>query len=337
AAHSDGTLSVLSLSDEDACVHVHECTEARFKLGHAFVGLAAAAKGFYWCTSNGSLGHASFDIEPLTDVVYAKAALPTRLCDWHLSPNEQNFAYGGDEVDLSIWDLERGFAEPSFATTGTKRKREDTLLQGEIWRAKNVPNDGLGLRQPIHISSLAFLNNDSEPSWHVVTGTQNGHVRRYDTRAGRRPVADWMKISDAGAICLVQPGLGENELFVSDNASGLFSLDLRSGNKAYSYKKMAGTVISMTAAPGQYLASTARDKYFRLHSTFPPPVKEGAQQEKRGEVLGSLFTKKANTVVIHDPRNVVASGQPSKRGEDDGEDPWIGMQRVNDEVNEDGD
>jgi ribosome biogenesis protein NSA1 len=76
------------------------------------------------------------------------AVLPMRLCDWRLAPEGKTFAYGGDEVELSVWDLEAAFApkQPAVAQTSSssqpeasrKRKRGNDLLPGELWRAKNA-------------------------------------------------------------------------------------------------------------------------------------------------------------------------------------------------------
>ena len=73
------------------------------------------------------------------------ASLPSRLCDWKISANWETFAYGGDEVDLSVWDTELAFksrpnesSQPSVLTK--KRKRNDDLFPAEIWRARNVRN-----------------------------------------------------------------------------------------------------------------------------------------------------------------------------------------------------
>ena len=75
------------------------------------------------------------------------AVLPTRLRDWKLSEDETKFVYGGDEVDASIWSTELSFQSPSEsggradAPSGKKRKRGDSLLPAELWRAKNVSQD----------------------------------------------------------------------------------------------------------------------------------------------------------------------------------------------------
>ena len=71
-----------------------------------------------------------------------------RLCEWRLAPDNNTFSYGGDEVELSVWDLETAFApkqqvqsppSPQLESSSSKkRKRGSELLPGELWRAKNV-------------------------------------------------------------------------------------------------------------------------------------------------------------------------------------------------------
>jgi ribosome biogenesis protein NSA1 len=68
-----------------------------------------------------------------------------RLCEWRLAPDNTTFSYGGDEVELSVWDLEAAFAPKQQAPpskpespSSKKRKRAAELLPGELWRAKNV-------------------------------------------------------------------------------------------------------------------------------------------------------------------------------------------------------
>jgi len=74
-----------------------------------------------------------------------------------------------------------------------------------------VPNDNLGLRQPVHITSLSYLSSPTQdPSTaHLIAGTNDGHVRRYDTRAARRPVSDWRSIAKGGAIKVIEDGCAE--------------------------------------------------------------------------------------------------------------------------------
>lgn len=144
-----------------------------------------------------------------------------RLKDWKLSPDSRMFAYGGDEVELSLWDLERAFTSPlavpkhdeTEPKEGKKRKRTEQLLPAEIWRAKNVPNDELALRVPVHNTSLVFLSSvlgeEKGSSAHLLAGTHHGAVRRYDTRAARKPVANWKDVVKSGPVKAVQMGYHE--------------------------------------------------------------------------------------------------------------------------------
>jgi len=70
------------------------------------------------------------------------ASLPSHLFDWRLSADGENFAYGGEEVDLSIWNVERTFQgspqETSNNPGSRKRKNDEALLPGEVWKARNV-------------------------------------------------------------------------------------------------------------------------------------------------------------------------------------------------------
>jgi len=149
-----------------------------------------------------------------------------RLSEWRLAPDGTTFSYGGDEVELSLWDVESAFSpkrQPQSQpqrqlASPKKRKRGGELLPGELWRAKNVrihvipvhkcpsrsrfvrlivaqvANDSLSLRQPVHNTCLAYL---SPTSHHLLAGTQRGDLRRYDTRAARKPVAEWKQIVPA--------------------------------------------------------------------------------------------------------------------------------------------
>jgi ribosome biogenesis protein NSA1 len=60
-----------------------------------------------------------------------------------MSDDRETFAYGGDEVDLSIWSAELAWQpKPETSTlsgsSSKKRKRGDDLFPAEIWRARNV-------------------------------------------------------------------------------------------------------------------------------------------------------------------------------------------------------
>lgn len=107
-------------------------------------------RGVYTCTTSGHLRLTKNPFEASNgsdDTNFSKASLPMRLCDFHLSPDTKSFAYGGDEVDLSLWDAELAFTgsastnpDEKAASESRKRKKPSSsdLLPGEVWRAKNV-------------------------------------------------------------------------------------------------------------------------------------------------------------------------------------------------------
>ncbi|KAI0736961.1 hypothetical protein C8Q72DRAFT_34813 [Fomitopsis betulina] len=335
AARGDGSASVFRVPEDGAPVVSAEWREPRLKPGQRYVGLSISGRRVFSCTSNGALRSTTLS-EDNSAPSGQTSVLPMRLCDWRLSHDGKTFAYGGDEVELSVWDTESAFApreNVSNDTDNKKRKRGDQLLPGEVWRAKNVPNDGLSLRQPVHNTSLTYLQPSASASQHhLLVGTHYGHVRRYDTRAARRPVAEWKGIGKVGGIRTVEKGLMQHEAFVSDNGSNLFALDLRNGRVAYGYKSIAGAVSSLAPSPS-LLASVAQDRFMRLHSTFPPPKEPGQQQDNKGVVLDKLYMKTIPTVVVWD-RSEDASQATSATEEDaeevDDDDVWAAMEDAED-------
>jgi ribosome biogenesis protein NSA1 len=92
-------------------------------------------RGIYSCTSNGALRLTKGE-----ELQHSLAVLPMRLRCWRLSSDHKSFTYGGEEVEVSVWDTERAFSQPIEHTVGPsqKRKRGGDLLPAETWRAKNV-------------------------------------------------------------------------------------------------------------------------------------------------------------------------------------------------------
>jgi len=261
------------------------------------------------------------------------------LRSWQLSSDAGSFCYGGTEVDVSVWDTTRAFSStmdsPQPSPDGNKRSRGNDLFPAETWRAKNLPNDNLNLRHPINIASVAYLPSSSAKQAsgsgvHLVTGTQLGDVRRYDTRAARKPIANWVGVGKFGGVGNVKAGLREHELFVSDNGSNLFAVDLRNGRVVYSYKQIQGAVSDLVPT-SSFLASTSQDRFFRLHSTVPPPEVAGKQQDERGEVLNSLYVKSIPTAVVIDPLGDISKAPDESLLGEGQEDPWEGMRDISDD------
>ncbi|KAK0197163.1 hypothetical protein F5146DRAFT_1014318, partial [Armillaria mellea] len=304
-AYGDGSASTYSLENY-TLTPLHHWKENRLKANEKYVGLSIASQ------------------------FLPTALLPTRLHSWKLAADQETFAYGGDEVDLSLWNTEQAFQQPPMTSTADvtskKRKRKNDLFPGEIWRAKNVSNDSLSLRQPIRITSLSYLSTESPH--HLLAGTQLGHLRRYDTRAARRPVADWTGIVKVGGVQTVEKGFSDHEAFVSDSENSMFSVDLRTGRVLYGYHGISGTVTSIAPSP-TVLASASLDRYFRLHRAVPPPSEIGHNSEDKGQVLDKVYSKSMPTIWLP-CQGLTASAV----NEDDA--VWDAMENI-DERNDDSD
>ncbi|KAB5592610.1 hypothetical protein CTheo_3936 [Ceratobasidium theobromae] len=340
AASAGGRIATYSYTHgTDELKELSSWLEERAKGQDRFVGLQAfPGKGWLTCTQNGrlrfsrTLGDPSSS-SPIGDVI---ASLPMRLNDMRLSPSYSAFTYGGDEVDLSLWDLERTFAEGPLTLAecvdiGKKRKRgKGELMYAEVWRAKQLPNDSLSLRQPVHITSLSFIQipeiTNQQPSFHIVTGNKSGAIRRFDTRVARRPVANWEGLAKVGGIRRVESGRNEHELFISDGGTSLSAIDVRNGKICYSYRGLSGAATSFAPISKSHLASTSFDRIFRLHSVFSPPIQPNVQQSKKGVVIGQDFLKNAPTAVVWDE----FEPDTSVKGDQDNDDVW-GEMKVREE------
>ncbi|KAI0721663.1 hypothetical protein C8T65DRAFT_202285 [Cerioporus squamosus] len=341
AVHADGSAAVRKVQEDSPPALVHEWSETRLKEKERFVGLSANESGVYTCTSNGALRLTKFG-QDASEQSNSLATLPMRLCEWRLSQDGRAFSYGGNEVELSVWDTERAFSQQAGTeapeappqTEAKKRKRSAELLHGELWRAKNVPNDHLGLRQPVYNTALAFLQPSSSPAHqHILVGTAHGALRRYDTRAGRRPVTDW-KAAATSAINTVEKGFHDNEAFFADRGSTLTAVDLRNGKAICTYKGISGAVTSV--APAQsLLASASQDRFIRLHSTFGPPAEAGKNLDRKGEVLDKLYMKVIPTVVVWDGSTPTSESIP---GEEEGgvDDVWDAMEAAESDSEDEG-
>jgi ribosome biogenesis protein NSA1 len=233
-------------------------------------------------------------------------------------------------VDLSIWSAELAWQpKPESSTlsgsSSKKRKRGDELFPAEIWRARNVPNDNLGLRQPVRITSLTYLSPSSS-GHHIISGTQFGDLRRYDTRAARRPVSDWKAVGKVGGVRLVEKGLSEHELFVSDNGSNLYSIDLRTGGILHGYKGISGAVTSISPSSTTQMVSTSLDRYFRVHTVVPPPSLSASNLERRGEIVEKTYLTSVPTVIVWDQLEAIERTIDDNTSEHD--DLWDQMEHV---------
>ena len=73
------------------------------------------------------------------------------------------------------------------------------------------------------------------------------------------------------------------------------------------------------------LVSTANDRFVRLHSTTPPPSREGQNLDRKSAVLEKIYVATVPTVVIWDE-----TADTSKDSTEEQEDEvWNDMEQVN--------
>ncbi|KAG8814490.1 hypothetical protein FRC17_001108 [Serendipita sp. 399] len=339
-AHADGStiiLSVEKLADgELATVAKWEEAPKRFKTGGStpdkWVGLDVRAQGILQSNQRGQvrltkLGRDEVEETPNT------CNVPMNLRHFVASPSGNHFAYGGTEVNLSLWSVERAFQQSSEARSSKpeKRGRGEQLFPGEIWRAKNVAHDNLDLRQPVDITSLSFLSNtEAGMNHHIVVGNTLGAVHRYDTRKGKKPVTSWQDSRMSGGIALVENGFRENELYIADCGTNLWAIDHRSTKEPlYSIKGLSGKVTSIRASPSTgYVAAGALDRYFRLLSC--PISSDLGQTQGHGNVVGKLYVTAGPTAIIPLVENAeaVTSTEPDVIIDREEDDDWNNIREV---------
>jgi hypothetical protein len=170
-------------------------------------------------------------------------------------------AFGGDENDLKIYDLE-------------------TMQQ--TWAAANVPFDKLRLRVPIWVTALSFMHpsEDSCAKANIVTGTGHKHIRFYDTAAGQRPVTSL----DCGefrvsSLCV---GLQPHQVYVGDVSGALNWWDLRVNRKVGTLKGSVGSIRDIQLdSSGSHLASVGLDRILHVYNTATNKVTSSVYLKNR--------------------------------------------------------
>ncbi|PWN21710.1 hypothetical protein BCV69DRAFT_281646 [Microstroma glucosiphilum] len=286
--------------------------------------------------------------EPLQSLVFHPASDPT------------HFLYGGEEIPLSLWHLQtalspesrgndgeeddangegdhaapNGEEKHSNGSNGTmnakmrKRKRQaearakaKELMWGEVWRAKNLPNDSLSLPQRPNILSISILPSanpaassneiSTPPPLTIVAGTRDGLVRIYEPASGVRKHTKEVRVvlPGQGALKLVTcSGTNEDEVVAADSAGKLYAVDVSdSGRVKYQWKDITGAITSAAPLPPPEYASgrssespllftTSFDRLLRLHTLPTSPSELVKGSHARGKNLYSAFTGGAGVV-----------------------------------------
>lgn len=230
----------------------------------------------YSCTSAGLISQTKLDISSDGKVSrnggsFRSLPEPLQCCEFEPKSEPRFFAYGGEDVALSVNDVGKFFSpidgdneeshdenhdenhgEADRAGEGdqegayqgesskTKKRRRAVerrakareLMWGEIWRAKNLPADELKLAVPASIVSVAFLEDTK-----LVVGTKHGMLRLYEVGPIRKAVKQIglfrPKVAPAKhLVCSHNDG----QLVAADTTGRVYVVDWRTGTLLYKYE-----------------------------------------------------------------------------------------------------
>ncbi|KAN0061815.1 hypothetical protein ACQY0O_005808 [Thecaphora frezii] len=353
-------------------------TEDRMRAGiERWVGLAVAPSGIFSCTSAGSFRFTPISLGSSESSLGEPKLLdlpgPLQHCCFYPASNPTHFSYAGEEIPPSLWDISLALSEQPQSMAGDesidsintndvsasptnaklrKRKRQaearakaKEYAWGEVWRAKNLPNDYLSLPQRANVAQVAIVDMDTESRntvavdcavsdeaatvparTTIVVGTKDGLIRVFEPASGSRKHSREHRIVQAGqgAIKTMGVGLSPGELFVADSTGKLYSVDWRNGQTQYHYKDITGAITSLQPLPAPVssttseaighplLFSASQDKLIRLHTTEPPPAnpartRDGGKPESKSKVRGETLWTAFSSGNIEAPLTIVTA------------------------------
>ena len=353
------------------------CTihEPQMKAGiQRFIGLAVGTQGIYSVTSSGVLRFTPISVtvgesstaEAGEGRVLEHLPAPLQHASFYPASNPTHFCYGGEDIPLSLWHIPTALSEQpadsaadmsvesiktsedlsALNSKQRKRKRQleakskaRELAWGELWRAKNLPNDNLSLPRRANITSTCILTLESSSEdedagavgqqTFVAVGTKDGLVRIFQPAVARKHIKEIRVVpSGQGAVktlCASTDSLDAQRgglLFVGDTGSKLYAVDWQTGAVVYGYKGMGqvGATLSMTVLPRAHAAKSGEtealltvssDSLVRLHSTVPASlaVPRADASPEKGEVVWSKMIAPPNSHSVHaTPTAVVWDG-----------------------------
>ncbi|KAJ2782889.1 Ribosome biogenesis protein nsa1 (NOP7-associated protein 1) [Coemansia interrupta] len=242
--------SLYVYSEPDFTENISVKHKGKYINGRNYVGLGAGKEGFVSCSNMGEVRFQRFEDANSAGMM----KLPVGVVKMRSHKDKFTlFAAGGHEQELSIWDAETACSGDSYLEP----------VSEPLFRSQNVEDDWLGLRVPVWITDMQFLDaNTTNPQMAVSTGHK--HIRIYDTKAQRRPVHSW-EIGKNPILHTLASHV-KPELFISDNLGNMQQLDLRNGKIVGSYKGIAGAVADMALSEdGKKVAEVGLDRFLRVY------------------------------------------------------------------------
>ncbi|KAI8618263.1 WD40-repeat-containing domain protein [Chytriomyces sp. MP71] len=228
-----------------------------------FVGLFEDNGTIITCTSKGNIQYhpqlSHLVTSPTT------APLPTvqtninqdALTTMKVFPQNPHYlATAGIERELCLWK----------ATTEGKLD--------SVWKAKNVPNNYLDMRMPVHVTDIAFVPvqavGDAVVPARICISTLFKHFRAYDISGGKRqPVVS----VEAGEMPLKRVAVSPDgvQAVVTDTTGTTVQLLTETGARVGAYKGFAGavTAIALVDDPANdgtpLLVTAGMDRFLRIY------------------------------------------------------------------------
>ncbi|PIC30807.1 hypothetical protein B9Z55_021925 [Caenorhabditis nigoni] len=158
----------------------------------------------------------------------------------------------------------RGSEEkPEVVTGGMKNLLKTWNLETgqQVWSARNVPPDMLGLEIPIMITDARFIPGQNT----ILEATKLHEMRVYDPRAQRRPV-NKLKFMENPIMCTSLTNK-TNQILAANSIGEMGLFDLRSKvHPMCKFKGQAGSIRSIAGHPTMPLAaSVGIDRFLRVH------------------------------------------------------------------------
>lgn len=279
------------------------------------VGVASLLGDGSMCAAVGESGMLRVWTGGLTEQTVDRT-IGDNICCMAVSSDGKHLAAGGKENNLKVWAVDQ-LEEKQAA-----------------FQAKNVKNDFLNLRVPVHVTSTAFLGDDSGK---VVTGTNFHQLRMYDPKTQKRPVLDAEWHEHPITSCAVLPD--NNRVLCGNSAGYLATLDLRmAGRQVGGFKGSAGSVRAVCAHSSQPLiASAGLDRFLRVYNV------------NTRKCVKKIYMKSAMNCLLMTQSEICLEEEERKAGvkrsatddikdepnegdsDEDAEEIWEGMETVKDQ------
>lgn len=155
----------------------------------------------------------------------------------------------------------------------------------QVWSAKNVPPDMLGLEIPIMITDARFIPGENT----ILEATKLHEMRLYDPRAQRRPVKKMVFMENP--IMSTSLTYKTNNILAANSIGEMGLFDLRSKvHPVCKFKGQAGSIRSIDGHPTMPLAaSVGIDRFLRVHDLQTRKLIHKVSKSRYSLKLISLF------------------------------------------------